>query len=131
MTTRTKSTFIIIGTFIIGVLIGALINGAVVRHRMNKIDKMRTVPGFSAEMQRIIKPSNDQLPKIEPILNRTAESLIQLGQRQFEHANVIVDSMVTDLNPYLTQEQKTRLQDHIRHFRKHVKKEHERHKSNQ
>ncbi len=92
---------------------------------------MRTVPGFSAEMQRIIQPTKEQLPKIKPILNNTAESLIQLGKKQFEHANVIVDSMVTDLDPYLTPEQKTRLQDHIRHFRRHVKKEHESRTKNQ
>lgn len=126
MTTRTKSVLIIIGTFVIGVLIGALINGAMVRHRMNRIDKMRTVPGFSSEMQKIIQPTKEQLPKIEPILNRTANALVQLGKQQFEHANVIVDSMVVDLNPYLTKEQITRLEDHIRHFRRHVKHEHQR-----
>lgn len=96
-----------------------------VRHRMNRIEKMRTVPGFSSAMQRIIQPTDEQMPKIKPILNKAAEALIQLGAKQFQSANVIVDSMVTDLSPYLTQEQKKRLLDHIRHFRRHVKKEHE------
>ncbi|HKJ34743.1 MAG TPA: hypothetical protein VKA34_23160 [Balneolales bacterium] len=127
MKTRTKSVLIIIGTFIIGIVLGGILTGAIVRHRLNRIAESQTRPGFVKIMEHIIKPTDKQKKKIEPILKESAHKLSQIHSQCKQKMIAIGDSMRGELKPYLTDKQFNRL-TRTMHHHEHEHKWH--HKSN-
>ena len=115
MKTRTKSVLIILGTLIIGIVLGGILTGAIVRHRLNRIAESQTRPGFVKIMEHIIKPTDKQKKQIEPILKKSAHRLYQLHLGCKQEMIQFGDSMRSELKPYLTDEQFNRLTRKMHH----------------
>ncbi|HKJ45994.1 MAG TPA: hypothetical protein VJ991_09235 [Balneolales bacterium] len=126
MKTRTKTILVIAGTLIIGIILGVFLTGAVMRHRLNRIAEMQTRPGFVKIMEHIIQPTEKQKKEIEPILTNTAHRLTQVYVDKRKKIAQIGDSLRSELQPYLTDEQYQRLTRRMRHHeREHRKWRHD------
>lgn len=124
MKTRTKSVFIILGTLIIGIILGGFLTGAIVRHRLNRIAESQTRPGFVRIMEHIIKPTDKQKKEIRPILQKTAHRLTQVYLQKRKEMVQIGDSLRNELKPYLTDKQFNRLTRAMHHHEKEERKWH-------
>jgi len=117
MSIQWKSTFIIVATLVIGVLIGVFLAGPVLHHRMRPHVADRGPESFTPMLERIIQPSPDQQEAVRAVLDKHSARLEGLHE-DFRAAMVAtMDSLRKDLEPILTDEQKARLDERREHFR--------------
>ena len=110
MTTRTKSILIIIAAVVAGILIGALAVGAVVNHRVDELRALRRPGGFGPVIEEVIQPHDaQQRRQIREALRRTAERHMELREYMHERHFMVLDSLRTELDAVLTDEQMERL----------------------
>ena len=111
-----KKTFqiiiLLILTFTIGFVVGFLVNGRMVSHRIDKMRSYYNETGFGREIMHIIKPTDQQHDEIIPILKEYAhESRELMGEYRHEQAETFND-LINELDDILNEEQLSRLQDH-------------------
>lgn len=117
MSTRGRAIGIIVGTLLIGVVIGALIVGPLVaRHHFKRIADLRTPKGFAERLEEIIKPDQNQVKVLRPVLVRYAESFDDVASRHRSEVKDMIDSLHAELDTILTDEQKGRLEERRRGF---------------
>ena len=110
MKMETKTVLIILGTLIIGMIIGALISGAFTRHRIGRFMSMREPGRLSAHVERIIDPDESQRELVREILSKHAERFLEIHSQFEGEMMALRDSLRKDLDPILTDEQKERLE---------------------
>lgn len=121
MTTRTKTTLIIIGTLLLGMLLGALLTGAVVRHRLGQLNDLRTPRGFSRVLEETIQPANAaQREELQAALQQGGRRLVRLRRQHRQETRALVDSLRAEIEPLLTPEQQKRLDERLGAFRERI-----------
>lgn len=120
MTVKTKSAVIILSTLIIGMLLGALIFGAIVRHQIAEINGLRTSEGFISFFDDIIEPEAEQKPAIDHVLDKHAKVFYSTSTVCLGKVLAIINSMEEDLSAVLTPEQMKRLQNRLNTVRSRV-----------
>ncbi len=119
MTTRTKSILIITASVVAGVVIGALAVGAVVNHRVDELRALRRPAGFAPMIERVIQPQDGQQRReIQEALRRAAERNMELRMYMHERHFMILDSLRSDLEDVLTEEQMERLTEWVKRQRR-------------
>lgn len=113
MSTRTKTLIIILSTLIIGITIGALGSGALRKSRMDRFDKMDHSSRFFRVMERIIQPDAKQKAALDRVIEKYSDHMSSIHARHQDELSAIFDSMRTELNALLTEEQKDRLYSHF------------------
>ncbi len=87
MKMSTKTTFVILGTLFIGIIIGILGGGIIHQQRIEKFDRMRRMnpeQRFAEVIDEIIKPDEKQSDQIKDIMDEQAEKIPQcLASRNF------------------------------------------------
>ncbi len=116
MTTKLKTTFILIGTLIIGIIIGALISGTLRQHKSDKIREMHAQDRFFRGMEQIIKPADEQREKIQKILEKGFQQLSEIKEKHHTEIAVLLDSLHQEMDKVLSKEQKERLERQIDKF---------------
>lgn len=107
MNTRVKTILVIVITLAIGMVLGALIHGAVMRNRVKDMAfRMRSNEGFMRRMEMIIQPDESQREALRKILRKHFQNMSQYQ----ENFRAMMDSLRTELEPILTEEQKKRLE---------------------
>jgi hypothetical protein len=114
MTSKSKSTFIILIILIIGIIIGALVSGMLRKSRMDKFDRMSYHQRFIRVMDRIIKPSEEERGALEKILRKHSEKMNKVREKHQAEIISIVDSLKIELEKILTDEQLARLEKHLK-----------------
>ena len=111
MNNKIKYTGIIIGTLLIGFVIGFLTNGRLVRSRIVQMQSFYTDKGANRAFIRVLDPSPEQMKKIMPILHEHAMQNRDLlfGYREDQEALFL--HLEGELEPYLTDEQMKRLEE--------------------
>lgn len=112
MSIQTKTILIIIATLIMGVVLGVLAGGPLMRYRFERFSKPRQPERskhFVALFEQFIQPDKNQREAVDEILNRYSKRLEWLDNRHRTEMQVLFDSMQTELSPILTEEQKTQL----------------------
>lgn len=120
MKIETKTYVIIMLTLVIGMIIGALITGAVVRHRIRQFMSLGRPDHLTARIERIIEPTAAQRDTVHQILMEHARQFHEIHGRFESQLLALKDSLKKDLDPILTAEQKERLERAPRppeHFR--------------
>lgn len=107
---KSKSIIIIVSTLILGVIIGLTSARFFIHHRIDRLAEMRHVDGFINVMENIIKPSEDQAGKIRKIIANHHKRVSEFREQHIVDLQVIMDSLKTDLKPYLTDEQLERFE---------------------
>jgi hypothetical protein len=117
MKTETKTISILITIFILGILLGVVIDRTLVEHQMKSRMKRLRNPGMIGFfLERVIQPTSEQREEIENILDKYADKMFQARQQAMEAAAATMDSLRNDLEPILTEEQKKRMEEHRMRF---------------
>jgi hypothetical protein len=107
MKTKYKTIGLLFGTLIIGVVVGMLLHATFLRGQFRKhIHKIRTEDGFIQRFEDLIQPTAEQHIQLEKILKKHFEEM----DKQHEVFRALMDSLKTDIDSVLTEEQRQRLQ---------------------
>ena len=110
MNLKIKNSLIVVGTLMIGIIIGFLINGRLTSMRMDNMRQIFIERGMEKQLMNTINPSQEQMEKIRPIFDDFEE---KRSQQLFEHRDEqrkIFEEFEDNLRPHLTSEQFERLQ---------------------
>ncbi len=127
MTPKRKTTLKVLamlsGTFLVGMLFGALLLGATIRDRLEVLRDMRTAEGFVSHVSRLIGPVEaNQATEVNAILEATGrevESLVTYQQQEFM---ILLDGMEGELERRLTPEQMNRWYEARERIRRRLEK---------
>jgi uncharacterized protein YneF (UPF0154 family) len=109
MNTKVKIVLIIIVTLVIGIMLGAMLNRAFLRHRIHRAFADRKPMGMISFMERIIQPTPDQREQIREILEKHRKKSSDLREKFMMEMQADFESLEAELDPILTPEQKRRL----------------------
>jgi hypothetical protein len=116
---RRITVLVLIGTLIVGVLIGMLTPGLFHKYR-GGMQHGHGRPGHSDEgkkewfahtIDRIVQPDSIQAKKIEPITTWASQQIESLEISSNARMSEIMDSVKEQLQPILTEEQQKRLSE--------------------
>jgi hypothetical protein len=122
MSIHGKSALIILGTLLIGIVIGVFLAGPVVHHRMQPHIPGRGPEAITPMLERLIEPSPDQEEAVREVLERHSKRLAEMHKGYRDDMVAMMDSLRKDLDPILTEEQKARLDEARGRFRDFTKK---------
>jgi hypothetical protein len=80
MTTKSKATLLVLVTFLLGALVGALINGAIVNRQSKALSALPPGPMFSSIVERAIRPDEEQRDPVMKILERHSGTMAALAE---------------------------------------------------
>jgi len=107
MNIKYKIAIHIAATLIIGILIGALLNRALVHRRIKGVLEMRTAGLLAPRPERNLKPvSPEQEKRIREILDSHAERLAEIHKRFDGEIQSAFKSLRQEIDPILTPEQR-------------------------
>jgi len=122
MNVRFKTTLILLATLLIGVIIGAAGTRAYLRTKWKQRASMSKVglrDGFIAFNERILQPEDSQRDTLRQILDKYFEKFNAVSQGHRMEMRALIDSMNSEMDPILTEEQRERLAERMRrHGRK-------------
>ena len=122
MNVRLKSTLIVVGTLLIGFVLGWFSAG--VWHKNNREkrwEEMRPMRGGGGRfgmpnrIEQIIEPTEAQKDTISFILSKYHEIFIAKSAGNFDFVRTTIDSLIEELKPHLNDEQIEKLEER-RHF---------------
>lgn len=104
-----KALLIILGTVLISFLSGFLVSGVIHHHKIKSIIQCADKDGFVKMIYKKIDASEEQKTQLDPILQKYSEK----SSTYFNMLKTVVDSMRIEIEPYLTPEQKQKLENCI------------------
>jgi Spy/CpxP family protein refolding chaperone len=116
MKNKTKTFFILLGTLVIGIIIGVIFSGIVRQQKIYQIREMHEHERFIKGMEKIIQPSEEQREKIDKILKKRSQKIMEIRKKYQEEVATIFDSLHQDMAEVLTDQQKERLENQIKRF---------------
>lgn len=122
MTARTKSTLLLLGTLLIGMLLGVFVHTLMVENRIERLTSLRSQAGFVKFMDKMIEPTDDaQREAIRDVLEGTAERLGVHHAESREAVEEIMESFRASVDSLLTEEQIDALNERMERMRHHRK----------
>lgn len=118
MNLKLKSSLIIILTLIIGMVLGGLIVSTFLKKDRfrERIAHLRKPEGFMQRFERIIEPDSTQKKIIRAILKKHFDRVEKTSFNFRERMRALNDSLKTELEPILTNQQKERLLHRLHRF---------------
>jgi hypothetical protein len=115
MTDRTKSALLIGGTLVIGMILGGLFNAALVNRRFDEVARLGSPRGLAFRIEEVIQPeSEEQAEAIRAVVDEAAPKFMEVFVDSRERMRMLVDSIMAELEPLLTEEQLQRLRSDMR-----------------
>ena len=103
MNTKTKSTLVLIGVLLIGIIVGALGSSLIRKNLWNdRISRFRSPQGFTERLLNIIQPDADQKAQVEQILLLHHQKMELITERSHSLIKAHADSLLIDLKPIQT-----------------------------
>jgi C-terminal processing protease CtpA/Prc len=109
MTTKIKITFFLIVLFVLGVLVGATLNRALVQNRIRRTFADRNPAGFTQILMDLIQPTQEQKAEVKAILDRYSKRVDRERKQMQENMQKSRESLQEELSRILTPEQIKRL----------------------
>ncbi len=113
MTAKLKVTLVIIATLILGIVLGVVGRGVLMKHHRQKLDKIERTELFLSRINEVVDPDSSQKRKVEEIAKRTAERIEILFDHHQAQMATLVDSMKHELSAVLTPSQRQRLDQEL------------------
>jgi hypothetical protein len=110
MKIETKTYVIIMITLVIGMVIGSLITGAIVHHRVRRFMNLGHPEHLATRIEELIDPDQSQREAVHGILMKHSERFLQVHSHFESEMLALRDSLKKDLEPLLTEEQRKRLE---------------------
>jgi uncharacterized membrane protein len=118
MRIETKSTVILLVTFLLGGLIGLLAMGAIGQRRASRVAEMRE-RGFAMQFERLIEPRDEaQREAIQAVLSAAAERNRETMEGAREEIRSSLEEMREELEPLLDEDQRAQLDEAAKRFRR-------------
>ncbi|MCU0287636.1 MAG: hypothetical protein MUF15_14740 [Acidobacteria bacterium] len=111
MNIKVKTTLILIGTLVIGILLGAMLDRALMRMKIKGFLAMRTHKGFVERMEIIIQPASSQKKEVVAVLEKYALQFDTMHEEFKGRIKSLLDSFKNDLTPVLTPEQMKKMEE--------------------
>lgn len=109
MNVKTKTTFIIIFTLLLGVALGSMLNRALLQRRIARTLSWRNPTALASNLEDLLSPQGKNAGEIRKILGEYAEALVGLRESSQQDMQELMQSLESSLDPYLTPEQKQSL----------------------
>lgn len=109
MNIKVKTALIIIITLVMGIIIGAMLNRALLQHRINRAFSWRLPDFMITNFENIIEPDQEQSKLIREILNRHAKRMMEIRENHRKELQESFESLQKEMDLILTPEQKRRL----------------------
>lgn len=113
MSTKSKSVLILLGVLTIGIAIGVLASGTLRQQRESRFSRMPPDQRLFSFMDRIIQPTPEQRQTFDRILETRSEQLREVHETHQNQVIALYDSLRSDLQSILTEEQRIRFEDQI------------------
>lgn len=113
MNVKVKTTFIIIITLVIGIVIGAMLNRALLQQRIKRTISMANPNRLVAIYEEIILPDSVQTKMIREILSKHAKQVSEIRMKARKDMQSTFESTKKELDKLLTPEQKKRLEKRL------------------
>lgn len=114
MTTQTKTVLALLLTLVLGMVIGVLGSGAVIRPGQQPPPGMRE-ERFINRMHRVLDLDDSLMELVDPILSSHATRMTGMNKRHRTEMDTEMDSLQAELSTILTPEQMEPLRQ-MRHF---------------
>ncbi len=111
MNVKTKTYLIIIFTLITGIVIGALINRALLQDRVQRVFSMRSPNVLTQSYLEILNPDPEQREQIKEILERNGQVMDDIRSKSREDLESAMTAMMAELESVLTAEQIEKLKE--------------------
>jgi hypothetical protein len=114
---KKKSLIMLLGTLIVGIIIGSAGMGIYSHMNSKSIFEVPSKEKFIQRTTRMLDPDAAQLKQIQPIIDRYSEKAYLLTK---EHSNQMFtnfNSMYVELMPYLNDKQKEKIDKKINHIK--------------
>ncbi len=119
MNAKTKSIAIIIGTLLVGIIIGSLGTGAIFSSRVAEIQALREDDGMSRFLEGMITPTDDaQQEEIRKVLRETQRRHMEIRRSVASEHQAVFTDMRAALSQILNEEQKEALRQRVEADRK-------------
>lgn len=116
---RTKTVLVLIGTLVLGMVLGALLTGVFVRHRIHHLRQLRTPAGFTQEMMQAIEPTGpDQREALRKALKSHVQRMREIRERYRKELRAEVDSMHAAAEKLMTPKQQQRMREKMKELHK-------------
>ncbi len=94
MNTKSKSALVLLGTLVLGIVIGVLLQTAVHNQRMETARSLRNRGALSDVIERVVKPRNeDQAEAIRALVTRYEAKLSGMLRESWRTRGTLFDSM--------------------------------------
>lgn len=113
MNIKVKTAVILLLTFTFGIIIGALLNRALLENRIRRTIRWRNPGGMINRYDRIIQPDSDQTKLIRDILDKHARRMAEMREDFQEEMEAELESFRKEMTSVLTPEQIKRLEDRL------------------
>ena len=112
MNIKLKTSLFIIFTLFIGIVIGAMLNRAFLHNRVQRVFQKRAPNVFVQSYLEAIKPDQEQQQQkqIQKILDAYAQRMSEIREKNRQDLEVLMESMLAELETVLTPEQMERLE---------------------
>lgn len=123
-----KPILIVLSTFALGLIVGLLLAGVVIRKQLEPVRNLQTAKGIKNMVSNIIGGDTSNRDTIFETVNENIAEMQALHLAYRSEMQIYMDSLVTDLQPLLNEEQYDALLNRIAGNRQTIKKRFDRDK---
>jgi len=118
MSTKAMSALILLGTLVLGGVLGMFASGALARHRRESLERLRGPGGFVEHMERVLEPRDEtQRAALRPFLEAADLRNREIIRQAEEEMRVALRTMNERVDSLLDADQRARLGDVVERFR--------------
>jgi uncharacterized membrane protein YgaE (UPF0421/DUF939 family) len=114
---KKKSIFMLLGTLVIGIIIGAVFMSIFTHHKWKTFSEPPTKEKFIQRTIRMIDPDETQLSKISPIIDKYSEKAYLYTKENMELMSANFESLYSELKPFLNDKQKQKFEKKINNIK--------------
>lgn len=115
---KLKTVLAIIGLLLIGFVSGFVSHRQMVKKEFSKVARMGEAPFFRERLIQAINPTESQQVELDNILSAHSERMMKTMRENRAERQALVSELEAELNPILDDDQKARLKEFNRRFKR-------------
>lgn len=115
---KLKTVLAIVGLLLIGFLAGFISHRQMVKQEFTKVARMGEAPFFRTRLVEALAPTPTQEAQVDEILEAHSQRMTKAIQENRQKRRALVNQLEEDLSPILEEDQKERLKEFNRRFKR-------------